>query len=241
MDVRTHVRTMMADGYLALEHVVQPDLVSQARRAVLQRYERFFHEANHENALQVGTRRYMITLRIEPPFDDDEFIANPRLLPIIRGALGNDCVLANYGLVCSLPGAPAQHMHRDGGDLFPETPLDGILPACAITVAIPLLELNELHGTTALCPGSHRTPSGMPEEASEYPVVREGGALLWDYRLAHQGTPNVSERVRPLLYATYCRSWFIDRRNFAKQPPLELDDAAWEKLSPEAQALIWRR
>jgi hypothetical protein len=44
------------------------------------------------------------------------------------------------------PQAPAQHKHDDGGSLFAQTDLNAV----AITVGIPLLEMNEVHGTTAL-------------------------------------------------------------------------------------------
>ncbi len=159
------------------------------------------------------------------------------LMPILKSLLGSDCRLNSLGVVCSLPDAPAQPMHRDGGGLFLETPLDALLPPCAITVAIPLLEMNEHR---ALCPGSHRDWSSLPSTPSLVPRVGEGAALLWDYRLAHQGTANISGVPRPLLYLTYCRPWFFDHHNFSEQTPLAIDEDAYERLSPSAKQVMAR-
>ena len=107
-----------------------------------------------------------ITIHLEPPFDNPQLFANPYLLPILSAVLDDDLVILAHGVVCSLPSAPAQHRHCDGGDLFPHSGIDRLLPAAAITVGIPLLEMNEVHGTTALWLGTHRdvveaTPYGM--------------------------------------------------------------------------------
>jgi ectoine hydroxylase-related dioxygenase (phytanoyl-CoA dioxygenase family) len=214
----------------------------RAREAFLEGYDRYLRAdtEEHADALLVGPLRHMITVRIEAPFDDELFLANAALLPLLGGVLGEGYVLASYGVVCSLPGAPEQNRHRDGGDLFPESPLDDLLPPCAITMAVPLLEMNELHGTTALWPGSHRSTKVRASGEPLVPVVREGAALLWDYRLVHGGTANRSRQPRPLLYATYCRPWFHDHRNFHQQAPLAVAESVFARLSPKAQSLLAR-
>jgi ectoine hydroxylase-related dioxygenase (phytanoyl-CoA dioxygenase family) len=98
----------------------------------------------------------MTTVNLIPPFDSPLLFANPYLLPILSAALGDDYVVGAYGAVCSLPSAAAQHRHADGGLLFRSTGVDWLLPPAAITVVIPLIEMNEIHGTTTLWLGSHR-------------------------------------------------------------------------------------
>jgi ectoine hydroxylase-related dioxygenase (phytanoyl-CoA dioxygenase family) len=98
--------------------------------------------------------------------------------------------------------------------------------------------MNDLHGTTALWPGSHRGTKEEPNGASVEPRVPEGSCLLWDYRLWHGGTANRSSAPRPLLYATYCRSWFVDHHNFSGQAPLSVAPDA--DLSPELVRLLAR-
>jgi ectoine hydroxylase-related dioxygenase (phytanoyl-CoA dioxygenase family) len=210
-------RCFRADGALLIEDVVDTQTVAEARMAFHEAYSHYLDGSKHEDALMVGDRRILVTVRLEPPFDDPQFFANPYLLPIMSAALDDGFVLGAFGVVSSLPSAPAQHQHDDGGTLFPQPGLNGILPAAAITVAIPLLEMNETHGTTALWLGSHRDASLALKEAAIEPVVREGSCMLWDFRLKHGGTPNRSTLLRPLLYLTYCRPWFVEHLNFTEQ------------------------
>ena len=215
---------MLTDGALVLQDVVDPGLILEARQTFVQRYAGYLNGQEHDDALQVGDRRLMITASLEPPFNRPELFANPWLLQVLRAVFADDFVLGGYGVVCSLPGAESQHCHRDGGVLFPQSGLDSLLPAAAVTVAIPLLDMNEIHGTTAIWLGSHRDcdlkAAHTSAEKGEEPVVHEGSCVLWDYRVAHAGTPNRSTLPRPLLYMTYCRPWFLDHQNYQKQPML---------------------
>jgi Phytanoyl-CoA dioxygenase (PhyH) len=238
-------RCFRADGALLIEDIVDAQIVAEARGAFHQAYSHYLDGSNHDDALMVGDRRVLITVRLEPPFDDPRFFANPYLLPILNAALDDGFVLGAFGVVCSLPSAPAQHQHDDGGNLFPQPGLNGILPAAGITVAIPLLEMNEANGTTALWIGSHRDANiGFKEVAIE-PVVREGSCMLWDFRLKHGGTPNRSSLPRPLLYLTYCRPWFVEYLNFTekknpKQKPLIAGKTFLSRLSGEHRRLLAR-
>jgi ectoine hydroxylase-related dioxygenase (phytanoyl-CoA dioxygenase family) len=229
-------RCFRNDGALIIEDIVDTAIIAEARREFVLSYSRFLDDSEHEDALMVGERRLSITINLEPPFDSPRLFANPYLMPVMSAALGDDFIVGAYGVVCSLPSAPAQQRHCDGGILFPLSGIDGVLPATAITVGIPLLEMNEVHGTTALWLGTHcdmnrsnalrdASRSCDFKEESIEPVVREGSCILWDFRLVHGGTPNRGIAPRPLLYLTYCRPWFVDHKNFntknnPKQKPL---------------------
>jgi ectoine hydroxylase-related dioxygenase (phytanoyl-CoA dioxygenase family) len=211
-------RSFRGDGALIIEDILETAIITEARRAFGEAYSSYLNDSEREDTLSVGDRRMIITIRLEPPFDNPQLFANPYLLPVIGSALDDGFVVGAFGVVCSLPSAPAQNRHDDGATLFPSSGLDKLLPAAAITVGIPLLEMNELHGTTALWLGSHRNASRLKEECIA-PVVREGSCILWDFRLVHGGTPNRSQVTRPLLYLTYCRPWFVEHLNFSKQNP----------------------
>jgi ectoine hydroxylase-related dioxygenase (phytanoyl-CoA dioxygenase family) len=179
---------------------------------------------------------------LEPPFDTPPLFANPYLLPVIGAELGDGFVLGSFGIVCSLPSAPAQNRHHDGGVLF-RSGIDYVLPTTAITVGIPLLEMNEVHGTTALWLGSHRDRGRLQEDGIK-PIVHEGSCMLWDFRLWHRGTPNRSTLPRPLLFMTYCRPWFLepnfDKRTNPKQKPLLATKNFLANLSQQHQGLLVR-
>ena len=151
-----HFRT---DGALLIENIVDTAIIANARQAFHQAYSHYLDGAKRDDVNVVGDQRLLVTIRLEPPFDDPQLFANPYLLPVLSSALDEGFVLNAFGVICSLPSASMQHIHSDGGELFPsQSGLNALLPATAVTVGIPLLEMNELHGTTALWLGSHRGP-----------------------------------------------------------------------------------
>jgi ectoine hydroxylase-related dioxygenase (phytanoyl-CoA dioxygenase family) len=231
---------MRDEGAVVLEDIFEPALILEARRIFLQRYARYLDGKSHGDALQVGGRRLMITVDFEPPFDRRELFANSWLLSILKAAFEDDFVLAAFGVVCSLPGAPRQPIHQDGGDLFPQAALNRVLPMAAATIAIPLLEMNDAHGTTALWLRSHRDETRASAEIGYEPIVREGSCVLWDYRLRHGGTPNRSTLPRPLLYMTYCRRWFTDHKNYQIQAPLRAPRRFLAELPEDLRCLLAR-
>jgi ectoine hydroxylase-related dioxygenase (phytanoyl-CoA dioxygenase family) len=233
-------RCIRADGTLVLEDIVDPALIREAREAFLQRYDRYLGGQKHHDAVQVGKRRLQIIVDLEPPFERRELIANPLLLSFLKAAFEDDVVLGAYGVVCSLPAAPRQHIHRDGAVLFRQAALNRLLPMVAVTVAMPLLEMNEIHGTTALWPRSHRDDTLASTETADEPLVREGSCAIWDYRLRHGGTPNRSAAPRPLLYMTYCRAWFVDHTNYQQQLPVRAPKGFLANLPEDLRPLLAR-
>jgi ectoine hydroxylase-related dioxygenase (phytanoyl-CoA dioxygenase family) len=227
-------------GALILDDIIDDTLVRRARRAFLKTYASYLNGGPHEDALQVGDSRLMITVDMEPPFDEPQFFANGWLLQVLRPALGQDLILGAFGVVCSMPSAPKQHCHRDGKVLFGPIGIDRLLPAYAVTVGIPLLEMNELYGTTALWPGSHLDYREGSSKGGVEPVVSTGSCVFWDYRLLHGGTANRSTVPRPLLYLMYCRPWFLDHVNYRRQPPLRASKRWLSTLSDENRRLLAR-
>jgi ectoine hydroxylase-related dioxygenase (phytanoyl-CoA dioxygenase family) len=228
------------EGALILEDIVDPVLIVEAREGFVEKYDRYLDGRQHDDALEVGDRRPMITVDLESPFDRPELLANSWLCPVLNAAFEDDFILGAYGVVCSLPGAARQHVHQDGGDLFPQAALNRMLPIAAATVAIPLLEMNEINGTTALWPKSHRDDTRVSAESGDEPLVREGSCVLWDYRLRHCGTANRSTVPRPLLYMTYCRPWFMDHKNYRKQAALRAPTGFLADLPEDLRRLLVR-
>lgn len=208
---RAAVDALSQEGFCVLDGVLPTDLVAELRQEFFERYGREMVKRSAADVLTVGDRRFMFTVELSGPFGSPTVYANPYLLSVIRRTLGADCVLDSFGVVASLPGAEQQHMHRDGSPLFPG-PLAGMLPVYAITVVLPLVEMNDNHGTTALEAGTHRYKEAGVEPQT--PIVPEGSAVLWDYRLVHGGTPNRSIITRPIIYLTYARKWWRDADNF---------------------------
>ena len=225
-----------------LHDVIDVALIHAARQAFDAAYARYLDGNVGDDARMVGQRRLMITVNLEPPFDDPRLFANPWLMPILDAAFDGEFLVGAFGVVCSLPNAPAQRRHRDGGILFPGSGIDGLLPASAITVGIPLVEMNEVRGTTAFWLGSHRRAARDMAAEAIAPVVSEGSVVLWDFRLQHRGTPNRSCMARPLLYLTYCRAWWVDHLNFQKKTltPIRGSRHSLSRLSEQHRRLLTR-
>jgi ectoine hydroxylase-related dioxygenase (phytanoyl-CoA dioxygenase family) len=189
--------------------------------------------------LFVSEGRFYSALEIGGPFARPEVLLPRAVEEVVRGSLGPDFLFDSWGIINALPGAAAQHWHRDGGILFPSHPLEFMLPASAITLAIPLVEMNDETGTTGFSLRSHRSEEHA--EAPDYePCVPVGSALLWDYRIYHKGMVNRSDRARPLIYATLCRDWWQDAHNHADQDRLLVARDALETLGPELVARLPR-
>jgi ectoine hydroxylase-related dioxygenase (phytanoyl-CoA dioxygenase family) len=230
---------MQKNGAVGINNVFDTALLERVHQAYIDRYEVVGAEANNK---QVGDKRSMLAVEIKPPFSDVELLLNPFLMPIVTRLLGADCILDAYTAVSSLPGAADQHVHVDYPYLFEDEALSQSLPTYTITVAVPLLPLTPLTGTTRIWPGSHRNPSGWKEpppikdSVSLFPEF--GGCYLFDARLQHGGTANLSDRSRPILYLVYTRPWWRDYTNFFNQKPLNIDAAELATLSDPIKTLF---
>ena len=128
----------------------------------------------------------------------------------------------------------AQLWHMDGGHLYEG---DGALslPAHALTMFIPLVDVDEENGPTEFLVGSHRRRIVHPDDqcggaggdggdgvggggvdgsggGRRVPILAPAGsAIIFDYRTWHRGLPNRSARDRPVIYLVAARPWFADR------------------------------
>lgn len=163
--------------------------------------------------------RYIVSIPFEPPFNAEDLYANPILLSLMRAFLGEDCILGGLGAIVSLPGAPEQHIHSDFEPLFREQPfLGGVHAPYAITVAIPLVDIDPVNGPTKIWSGTHRAieiDKAKIDELYERHLLfgSKGCCYFWDYRTYHAGGSNHSDTLRPLLYLSYTRHWFRDLKN----------------------------
>lgn len=107
--------------------------------------------------------------------------------------------VAAAGFLMNEPGSKSQNWHRDG-------PEEGF-----IDCFVPLIDLNESLGPTAIKPGTHTDKSGKVGETNNnndvlVPILNKGEVLLFDYRTIHRGQGNKSKSItRTLAYAVYKR------------------------------------
>ena len=237
-------------GTLALDNVFDPSLVADLQSSFMTEYAGRSKEEIKATCLQVGLQRYMFTIGLRPPFMNPDLYASPLILPIVRALLGQDCIIQSFGVVCAYPGSEMQHLHRDHTNLFEEAGgLNAFFPPYALHVVVPLVDLDEETGTTAMWEGSHRVKSRAEEQkySMEEMDQLKGAALPWpkmgdcyfmDFRLRHRGTANRSDKPRPILYLVYSRRWFQDRKNFEMQSPLDITREEYDRIPDEYKHLF---
>jgi len=206
------------DGYLVVPSVLPAARIAELLDHLKRDYPGSIGAAEPGDFFKVGDRRIISPIRFAGAFECADIAGHPVLVSLLDAILGAGWVFEAFGVTCSLPGADAQHIHRDGGVLFPETGIDQVLPASAVTVMIPLVDMDEVSGSTMFWPGSHRkvVPPDAEDDMAEgvTPVVRAGSIALWDFRVRHGGRPNLGDQPRPLLYFTACRPYWMDHKNF---------------------------
>ena len=160
--------------------------------------------------------------------------------PVVECVLGDDAQLMFVGVVASYPGAGVQKWHADGPHLFGP---GYQLPAHCLNVFVPLQDMmNRALGGTEFCCKSHviknvveswsqlktmgstcevderdrHTTTDYAAEVISYtPAPPTGHAVVFDYRLLHRGLANTTlNSTRLMLYFTYVKPWYNDRKNF---------------------------
>jgi ectoine hydroxylase-related dioxygenase (phytanoyl-CoA dioxygenase family) len=219
-------------GALWLESVFSPQFVQDLSEAYLKTYLSLGQDTLRKRYAMVGEDRYMITVKIKPPFNTPILYANPRLMPILHELLGPDLRISSFGSVVALPGAGAQSVHFDYPPLFESEETCVALPPHAITLVVPLVDLDQQTGSTALWEGSHKRVGARDQlqtlaneqswQGCVVPLPKRGDVYLMDFRLIHAGTANQSDHPRPILYLVYSRPWFREDMNFDEQSPLQI-------------------
>ena len=227
---------------------------NQTKIRKLRQYIETHYLAQGEKSLEkrssaVHTGRYLSPIRIENWLNQPAFYAPTKLMPILESVLRPDFVLHAFGAITAFPNAPTQNIHLDHSPLFPEsTTLDAFFPPYAVHLSIPLIDLNEKTGTTAVWENSHRKPlenlealkkwKCPPYEGASLPYMNAGDCLLTDFRLYHRGMENKTDYPRPFLYMVFCRNWFHDGMNYPKHQRMQISQSELQQVPARYQFLF---
>jgi hypothetical protein len=217
---------MKRDGAVAFANLFPRNLLNKMRALVLRRHAS--GELRERALVRDIGGRYAAVLPFEGPFLDPKFYASPALAGMIAALLGEDHCIGSLETVISLPLSSRQHQHIDGPVRFDRV-IGGKkrryrgdltdLPPFAVTLCVPLCDVDEENGPTAIWAGSHRTAlrARPPSERAiarefreEHMVGKLGGSFLFDFRVFHGDLANYSREPRPLLMFVFTRSWYRD-------------------------------
>lgn len=232
-------------GSVALADVFDRALIDRLREHFVGTYRRDYEDPARRRVENVGDRRNLLVVEVAGPVNDAQLYANPLVHPLLQKLLGDDCIVGQFGAVTSLPGAADQNPHRDSPWLFGRPETDIAVPAYAITVVIPLVDMDvDGPGTTRVWPGTHRVFSNDDAAAmpSADPVLPRRSCLFMDSRVRHGGTANRSSGPRPILYMSYQRHWFRDYDGYQVKPPVHIGELELARVPrPHRHLFAWAR
>lgn len=256
---------MDRDGAAAFENLFSLPLLRRLRAQVLARVES--GELREKGLVRDVAGRYAAVVPFAGALLSARFYANPALRAVLAGLLGEDYRIGSLETVVARPGAYRQHQHIDGPVRFDRVlgrarrPYAGDLsrlPPYAVTLCVPLCDITQDNGPTALWPGSHRLALGArpPGERALARRFREermtgpfGRTFLFDYRLFHCGLPNMTPEPRAVLMFVFVRPWFRDPNLAEVRPGVVIEPRALARvparhrglfgLAPAARRALW--
>ncbi|HVE13152.1 MAG TPA: phytanoyl-CoA dioxygenase family protein [Elusimicrobiota bacterium] len=251
---RRAAAAMRRDGAVVLDGLFAPALLRRLAARVLSGHAS--GALRRQGLVRDVAGRYAAVLPFEGPFLEPALFDPPALRGLLEGLLGPDYRIGSLETVIAEPGAYEQHQHLDGALRF-DTALGGKkapfagdlsgLPPHAVTLCVPLCEVTEENGPTAIWAGSHREalrakPSSEAAIRRKYRQERVAGplgrAFFFDYRVFHCGTANLTREARPVLMLVFCRPWFRDQNLAEVHPRLVISPRALARLTPARRELF---
>ena len=210
--------------------VKSDDVLDQKSLEIEKQHSFHYHEVASRCLGRLDIRHGMD----QKPFSQKDVIKNQFLMPVIEAVLGKNCKLVYSGLILSFKNSADQPWHQDGDKLFQKNEFpDGNeihLPPYALNVFIPLHDVELEVGPTEFCVGSHITSESQDalktllydsyeNDKVINPLLDFGDALIYDYRICHRGTRNLTEmnKTRSMLYLMYAKPWFHEHLNFGQR------------------------
>ena len=216
-----------ADGYLALEGIVDPNRVKAMR-------------ARLDELLAITKQDHAGTLIVGGLLDDVVFDAawlHPRVIAAVRHVMGAECRLVGAASRGLRPGHGQQALHVDwGGQGLP-----GVWYGCHAICA--LVDFTPENGATRVIPGSHRNPwilKGRFDPRKPHPAQRQliGGAgtvFILNVHCAHSAVHNASSEPRLAILTCFSRR---DSPLLLNDPPPNPSRESLARHSAEVQAIL---
>lgn len=226
------------NGAVLIEDMFPQDMMQELYTSFMQRFEDW-KKAGLGDPNFVGNKRYTVPLRIQAPFNDPRLWANPVLLDLLTEVMGARPILNAFGSVVTYAGANTQHVHREHPLLFEDVEANRGLPTHAVTILVPLVDLNEELGGTQLWEGTNKAVEiDEPEGEPTVVYTRKGSMLVFDYSTFHGGLASRSDDVRPVLFLTYSLPWFRDSMAFESHFALGITEKELDAIPAEHKDLF---
>jgi len=229
------VADLNRDGICTLRGVFEPALVEEWRLA----FQRLFEERQGRpgGLAPREKNRYYLTLPWAPPFANPEVFANPAVLGVLNRVFAQEYVLVQLGVDVPVQGSEHQEIHRDYRPLFTD---DIVTPLYALAVNFPLVEVTVENGPFQQARGTHvmrRDEALEKVRSGEIPMesfyMQPGDVAIRTPLALHRGSPNLTDRPRPMVVMGYVMHWL-----HTPQVDVNVPRALYEGLPEEQQKLL---
>ncbi|HEY1710344.1 MAG TPA: phytanoyl-CoA dioxygenase family protein [Rhizomicrobium sp.] len=231
MDYGRHIRALEETGYSIMEGALSLQFCDEIV-AEIQLLEAHEPPSLKGNAfVGYNTVRYFDLLNRGEVWQ--RVAAHPELLPVLRGALGDDMLLSTMGTAVIAPGERAQPIHRD--DELYEIAMPHKNLVCNTMWA--LTDFTDENGATRIVPGTHRLneSADLKKRYDSIPAVMPKGSVCFVLGTCyHGGGANRSDERRWALTINYCAGCMRQQENLMLAVPREKAAA----FPPELQRLI---
>jgi Phytanoyl-CoA dioxygenase (PhyH) len=215
-----------ADGYLALEGIVEPPRVAAMRRRL-------------EELLAITPQSHAGTLVVNGLLDDEVFDAawlHPRVLAAIGAVLGESHRLLGVHSRGIRPGHGQQGLHVDWNE-YTRRAWYMCHAICA------LVDFTSRNGATRVVPGSHRDPWMMagkwnslkPHPAERQLIGKAGTVFILNIHCAHSAMHNASDHARLAIFSDFSRR---DSPLLLADPPPQTRPETLARHSADIQAML---
>ena len=232
------------NGVVLLEGVIPRAVIDNALRHFKQAYSNYMRPGQNRllRNFQDDKRRAQIPIAPEGPVASPYIIANPIIMALAKVLMGEKIIAGEMGGVISHPGSKPQYTHRDSMFLFGGTPIDLKLPWWSLTIIIPLVDAPLECGPTEYWPGSHLRLDGdaVIAHPPECTAMQAGSIFAYSGQTLHRGGANRSNIVRPVIYITYQRPWYLERSGYEDKPQIRINHRMLNAMAPEhSQLFSW--
>ena len=225
-----------SDGLLAVPGALEPPAVARLAAAL----DRVYDEEVACGRTRAGEPMHLLgELGRDELFL--ELLDHPAVFPLIWGELGWNIHLYHCHLDVTPPRArprpPHWGWHQDGGRQNLDLDSDP-RPRMSLKVAFWLSDVSEPgRGNLLVVPGSHERntlPRFEPPAGAEPVLASPGDALVFDRRLWHSRSDNLSEHTRRVVFLSYSFRWVRPRDELGVDPSSE----RFRGLSPVRRQLL---
>jgi ectoine hydroxylase-related dioxygenase (phytanoyl-CoA dioxygenase family) len=202
--LQEHAQELRTRGYTIIHGVLGQPQIAAANEALEQVFEREKEIAPKRGWVNDVYRVAYLLPQKHALFRS--FCLNPRLLPMMKMLLGENCVLASLNGLTMMPGGKTQELHIDQNETIPGSVL-------YINALHALDDFTRENGCTRVVPLSQDRlwvkgcDTAPFEKEAVYLEAPAGSLIAYNGGLWHAGSQNKTDKPRRAIHAFFSRPW----------------------------------